>query len=295
LLKITAMQTKTIINNQHTKAYSPKIIGSNDPSLISLYDELPLWSAPFGIKMLDVIVYKSNIHLLDIGCGSGFPLLEIAQRLDESSFCYGIDPCETAIVRLKEKATRLKLKNIRCYDCKAEEMPFEDDFFELIVSNNGINNTENAELVLNECFRTAKKSAQLVFTANLPATFSLLYECLTEILLEKGHYNVIESFIGHINQKRKSIKEQTLMIHHAGFKIRHVYEENYSMKFLNGTAFLKHSFIKTAFENIWLKLLLPTQCAEEILAEVEHRLNEISVSSNLQMEVPFVVFDCYKS
>jgi ubiquinone/menaquinone biosynthesis C-methylase UbiE len=289
------MLSNTIINNQHTKAYSPEIIGSNDISLISLIDELPLWSAPFGIKMLDVIEYKRNSNMLDIGCGSGFPLIEIAQRLGESSNCYGIDPWETAIIRLKEKATKLQLKNIRCYDCKAEEMPFEDDFFDLIVSNNGINNTENAELVLNECFRTAKKSAQLVITANLPATFSLLYETITEILLENGHYNVIESFIAHINQKRKSIKEQTLMIHNAGFNIRQVYEENYTMKFLDGSAFLNHSFIKTAFKNIWFKLLLPTQCAEEIFAEVEHRLNEISISSNLQMEVPFVVFDCFKS
>ena len=88
---------------------------------------------------------------------------------------------------------------------------------------------------------------------------------------------------------------QTLMIHNAGFNIRQVYEENYTMKFLDGSAFLNHSFIKTAFKNIWFKLLLPTQCAEEIFAEVEHRLNEISISSNLQMEVPFVVFDCFKS
>jgi len=26
-----------------------------------MYDELPLWSAPFGLKLLDFIEYKSNI------------------------------------------------------------------------------------------------------------------------------------------------------------------------------------------------------------------------------------------
>lgn len=39
----------------------------------STWDELPLWSAPFGIKILDLIDYKKNINVLDIGCGTGFP------------------------------------------------------------------------------------------------------------------------------------------------------------------------------------------------------------------------------
>ncbi len=289
------MQTKANLDTTK-KTSNSQIFGNSDSSLLSVYDELPLWSAAFGLKLLDVIDYKKNIHLLDIGCGAGFPLIEIAQRLDASSCCYGIDPWEAAIMRLKEKAETLQLKNIKCFDCKSEEMPFDDNLFDLIVSNNGINNADNADLVLNECFRTAKKSAQLVITANLPATFSLFYETLTEILLEEEHYSVIESFIQHINHKRKSVKEQVRMISNAGFKIKKVYEENYTMKFADGTAFLNHSFIKKAFKNAWSQLLQPTGRVEEILSATENRLNQLAEEDGvLLMEVPFAVFDCYKS
>ena len=48
---------------------------------IKVFDELPLWSAPFGLKLLDFIRYKKGITALDIGFGSGFPLIEIARRL----------------------------------------------------------------------------------------------------------------------------------------------------------------------------------------------------------------------
>lgn len=53
----------------------------NNPELISVIDELSFWSAPFGLKLLDVIRYKRNIKALDIACGLGFPLMELSMRL----------------------------------------------------------------------------------------------------------------------------------------------------------------------------------------------------------------------
>jgi len=35
-------------------------------------------------------------------------------------------------------------------------MPLEDDFFSLIVSNNGLNNVEDLEATLAECYRVMK-------------------------------------------------------------------------------------------------------------------------------------------
>ncbi len=289
------MQSTSNTSSNQLNAESPVLFGSYDTAMVSAYDELPLWSAPFGLKLLDVINYTANTKMLDIGCATGFPLIEISQRLGSTAQCFGIDPWEKAISRLKEKINTLQLKNITLYDCKSEEMPFENNYFNLIVSNNGLNNTQNEEKVLNECFRTAAVNAQLVISANLPGTFSLFYEVLTELLLENGYFSVIESLIEHIRHKRKSIKEQCALITKAGFTIKNVYEEKFTIKCINGTAFLNHSFIRRIFVNEWIQLLQPTQCVEKIVSEVENRLNKISQSGSLQMEVPFVVIDSFKS
>jgi len=53
----------------------------NNAETVSVVDELPLWSAPFGLRLLDKIKYKKNITAFDIGSGLGFPLLEVAMRL----------------------------------------------------------------------------------------------------------------------------------------------------------------------------------------------------------------------
>ena len=62
-----------------------------------IYDELPLWSAPFGLPLLDTIRLRKGINILDIGSGAGFPLLEIAERSGKTAVVYGIDPSSDAI------------------------------------------------------------------------------------------------------------------------------------------------------------------------------------------------------
>lgn len=51
---------------------------------IDVADETPIWSASFGLKLLEYIDYKTKISALDIGFGTGFPLTEIALRLGDS-------------------------------------------------------------------------------------------------------------------------------------------------------------------------------------------------------------------
>ena len=34
------------------------------------YDELPLWSAPFGLLLLDRVPLRADITILDVGCGT---------------------------------------------------------------------------------------------------------------------------------------------------------------------------------------------------------------------------------
>ena len=123
-------------------------VDTGDARLVSVIDELPLWSAPFGLRLLDAIQLKKNLKVLDVGCGLGFPLIELSQRLGESSQVYGIDPWKEALDRIKLKLQVYKIKNVELHDGYAEEMPYEDEYFDLIVSNNGINNVQDLEQAL---------------------------------------------------------------------------------------------------------------------------------------------------
>jgi ubiquinone/menaquinone biosynthesis C-methylase UbiE len=101
-----------------------------------MYDELPLWSAPFGLKLLDHIEYKSNINAIDLGFGTGFPLIELAMRLVNNSTVYGIDIWKDVFVNVKDKINQYGIKNIILIEGNAESIPLENNSVHLITSNN---------------------------------------------------------------------------------------------------------------------------------------------------------------
>lgn len=266
----------------------------NDPALVSILDELPLWSAPFGLKLLDSIIFKPKMTVLDIGCGTGFPLIEIANRLNSSSHVYGIDPWQEAIERIRFKIKIQNLSNVTVIPSKAEKLPFENDFFQLIVSNNGLNNVENPEAVLAECYRVSRPEAQFIMTVNLPATMQQFYSIFETTLGEHGKTMEINKMREHIHHKRKPYHQTISMITSAGFCIKKIYEEFFYMRFLDGSAMLNHFFIKLAFLDSWKTILSPDD-RKPIFEILETRLNKIAAHcGEIKLTIPFVCIDCQR-
>ncbi|MEJ2507213.1 MAG: class I SAM-dependent methyltransferase, partial [Ignavibacteriaceae bacterium] len=149
------------------KNYLHHTFESDDPELISIIDELPLWSAPFGLKLLDNVQLKPNINVLDVGCGLGFPLIELSQRFGNTCKFYGVDPWQSALKRAQAKIYKYKITNTVVTKSIAEKLPFKNNSFDLIVSNNGINNVQDIRQTLSECFRVSNTGAQFLTTMNL--------------------------------------------------------------------------------------------------------------------------------
>ena len=158
----------------------------SDSSLVSSLDELPIWSSYFGSLILERMKFTHNANILDVGCGTGYPLLEIAQRFGSTSTAYGVDPWGKALERAEFKMKIMNLANVKLIEHKAEELPFEDNFFNLVVSNNGVNNVEDPSGVFKECFRVCKPGAQFLFTVNLPGSMLEFYDVFEAVLKESA-------------------------------------------------------------------------------------------------------------
>jgi ubiquinone/menaquinone biosynthesis C-methylase UbiE len=266
----------------------------NDKDTVSIIDELPLWSAPFGLKLLDAIKLRSNITALDIGFGLGFPLLEVAQRLGNSSKVYGIDPWKAAIERTQTKIKILGLTNIELLEGAAENIPLPDDSIDLIISNNGINNVQNLDQVMNECKRVAKKSAQFVATVNLDGTMIEFYNELEKVLVEEGLNESVIKLKKHIYEKRKPLDELLNLFEKYEFKVINVDRDSFKYRYLNATAMFNHSFIRLAFLDSWLDLV-PANKVNAIFTQVENRLNiKAQNDGEMTLTVPFVLIEAEK-
>ena len=267
----------------------------NSPELISVIDELSLWSAPFGLRLLEMIDMKKNISALDIGFGLGFPLLEVAMRLGNSCKVYGIDPWEAAAGRVRNKIEIYGINNVELFSGYAENIPLPGKSIDLIISNNGINNVEDQEKVFKECARISRTGAQLLFNFNLEDTMIEFYCVLKDILSESGMTDEIEEMKRHIYSKRKPVEEVIELVEKNGFTINQVKHDSFQFRYNDGSSMFKHFFIKLAFFKSWQELVQGTK-QDKIFIEAEKRLNRIAdEKGELRLSVPFVTIEAIRN
>jgi len=277
------------------KEYLSHRFSTDDFDFVSIVDELPLWSAPFGLELLDAVELKPQAKVLDIGCGLGFPMLELAFRLGSSGMVYGLDPWTRAVERIRLKIKVLNVRNAEIIEGVAEKMPFADKFFDLLVSNNGMNNVADWTLSLSECARVSKAGAQFVMTFNLEGTMREFYDVFEQCLRRNGLRDEINGMKAHIYAKRKPLGEVEALLRESGFHVKHANAKSFKMDFLDGTAMLNHYLVKYWFLDGWKKVL-KEEDRESVFDQLEMVLNERAAQrGHFSLTIPYVTVDCRRS
>ncbi len=262
--------------------------------LVSVTDELPLWSAPFGMRLLDVIQLEPNLNVLDIGCGTGFPLIEISERLGPSCTVYGIDPWEQAVQRVRLKLKTYAITNVKVSTHAAEAMPFESEFFDLLVSNNGINNVENIEETLAECCRVSRQGAQFVLTFNLPESMIEFYRAVQSVLEHHGLRDNVVKMQEHIQRKRPTVSQIETWLTTAGFEIEVIQQDNFQLRYLDAEAMFNHHFIKYWFLESWKELVARNDW-QSVFGDLEKEFNgQAQRDGEIRLTIPYATIDCRK-
>lgn len=267
----------------------------NHPGVVSAIDDLPFWSAPFGLKLLDVVRIGTNMRALDVGSGLGFPVLELAQRLGPTAKVFGVDPWALANERARQKIKAWGMPQVQILEGNAESLPFDDHYFDLVTSNNGMNNVDDEEKAFREISRVAKPGAQIALTMNLPDTMHEFYDVYKEVLQTTGKHEELKRLAEHIHHKRKPLPHTQKLVQRVGLDILHIYEESFKFRYSNGTAMLNSPMIKLAFLEPWTSVLEPGD-VDSVFRDIEVKLNRIAeVSGEFQLTIPWVCLDIRKN
>lgn len=99
---------------------------------------------------------------VDLGSGRGRDVMRLAETVGETGFVYGIDISEGMILKARNTAERLEIKNVRFINSALEKISLEDCSADLVISNCTINHSSDKQAVWDEVFRILKAGGRFI-------------------------------------------------------------------------------------------------------------------------------------
>jgi arsenite methyltransferase len=262
----------------------------HQPELASAFDQVSLWSARFGAFLFQHLTLRPHLAILDLACGTGFPLFELAQVYGPSCQVTGVDLWKQAIERARAKQQVYRFPNVQIVEADAAHLPFQEHEFDLIVSHLGINNFTDPEAVLAECFRVAKPHASLVLTTNPSGHMRELYVLFREVLLELQKPMYLERL--RRNEEHRGTKESLSgLLRTAGFHLVKTQEGAFQLRYVDGSALFHHVLTQVGFLEGWRQVVAPED-EERVFALLETKLNQVALASGeLCLTVPMLYLE----
>jgi ubiquinone/menaquinone biosynthesis C-methylase UbiE len=145
------------------------------------YEELlvPALFSEWANRLANSDEVKAARNILDVACGTGVVARTIAGQLKDGSVS-GLDPNPWMLAVAREKAP-----DIKWYQGQAEELPFEDETFDAIVSQFGMMFFTSPETALKEMNRVLQTGGHMMVTVfdslqNIPA-----YDAMVDVFDQK--------------------------------------------------------------------------------------------------------------
>jgi len=155
-------------------------------------------------KVLSLLGIKENVHLLDVGCGTGWAIGEAARLANNKGEFYGVDLSGKMIEKARENF--VGKENIHFMKANAESIPLDDDFFDIIICTNSFHHYLHPDRAVSEFYRLLKQGGRAYV---LDATTDVWYAKIVDTIFRWFEAE-------HV--RHHSTKEYQQLFHDAGLK-----------------------------------------------------------------------------
>jgi arsenite methyltransferase len=100
-------------------------------------------------------------RVLDVGSGAGTDSLVAAQMVAPEGRVTGIDMTEEMLAKARAGAAEMGIENVEFHEGEAENLPFPDENFDVVISNGVIDLIPDKDAVFSEIYRVLKPGGRV--------------------------------------------------------------------------------------------------------------------------------------
>ena len=154
----------------------------------------------FRYAIIDRLGITGAEKVLDAGCGTGALLMALKERYPSVS-AEGLDPAESALEIAKRKSARNGL-DIKWHHGFMEELPFEDDSFDIVVSTLAFHHIDPEKKLqaLKECRRVLKPAGRMVLVDVSPDDTGIFGRMIYKILSMLEHLMKVDRIMAMMKE-----------------------------------------------------------------------------------------------
>ncbi len=154
---------------------------------------------------VDYANIRPGDHVLDLGCGAGNDCFVARSLTGDAGHVTGLDFTESMLRKAEDNRKKLGYNNVEFIRGDIEEMPLEDNRYDVVLSNCVLNLVPDKEKAFSEIFRVLKSSGH----------FCISDVVVKGILSEKARSDV-ELYAGCVSGA-SAMEEYLGFIRHSGF------------------------------------------------------------------------------
>ncbi len=110
-------------------------------------------------KLISLLDLQEDIRFLDVGCGAGWAVEEVARLVAGKGLFYGVDLSPKMIEKAQDKF--IGRDNFHFLQANAEAIPLNGGAFDTIICTNSFHHYLHPDKALNEMYRLLRKGGKL--------------------------------------------------------------------------------------------------------------------------------------
>ncbi len=196
--------------NHATKQHYADALGSNQAKNYERFF-VPAIGEPVAKDLMQKVELQPGERVLDVACGTGTIAQISSQKVSKTGSINGLDinPGMLAVAR-----KQLQDAPLTWHEASAEEMPFADEKFDVVICQMGIQFMENRSAALQEMYRVLVPGGRLVI--NVPGPAGPVFKIFADAL--NNHINKeAAEFVHHVFSLHDTSEIQKYF-EDAGFK-----------------------------------------------------------------------------